>query len=74
MRPSEFRRTREVVLHVKQESLAGKIINPSTGAPVSTATVCRWETGQRPIPLWVARRMRALANAAAEAKGAPEEG
>jgi hypothetical protein len=64
MRPSEFRRVRETILIVRQDTLAENLINPSTGQPVSGAAICRWETGQRPIPLWVARRMKALENAA----------
>lgn len=64
MSASEFRLTRANVLRVTQSRLAEQLIKPDTGRPVATGTVSFWETGLRPIPLWVARRVRDLAEAA----------
>ncbi len=65
MPPHEFVRLRKSILHVTQKVLAEEMISPQTGEPVSNFTLCRWERGMSPVPLWAARRLRALAQVAA---------
>lgn len=60
----ELRLLRTQTLRVTQEKLAEQLIKPLDGTPVTTGMVSYWETGYRPIPLWVARRVRELAEAA----------
>lgn len=62
--PLEFKRLRTDILMVSQQSLANHLINPVTGEPVVTATICRWERGVASVPLWAARRLRHLAEVA----------
>lgn len=64
MTASEMRTVRATVLRVTQGKLAEQLIKPTTGAPVTASIVCRWELGERPVPLWAARRIRDLAEAA----------
>ncbi len=47
-----------------QERLCKQLISPSTGESISQSVLSLWEKGKRPIPMWVARRVRALAEAA----------
>jgi hypothetical protein len=61
MKPSEFRKIRESVLHATQETICAQIIHPGTGAPITQGTLSRWEAGTRAVPLWAARRIRSLA-------------
>ena len=76
MTPPELRTTRMNVLRVTQSRLSEQLIKPDTGLPVTTGTVCFWESGLRPIPLWAARRVRDLAEAARryDAKRGTENG
>ena len=60
MTPQEFQRLRETVLCVTQPALAEVMQSPLTGEPVSRYTVCRWERGITPVPLWAARRLRRM--------------
>lgn len=55
---------RTQALRVPQSRVVEQLINPATGKPCTIAAYCRWEKGYRPAPLWVARRMRDLAEAA----------
>jgi DNA-binding transcriptional regulator YiaG len=64
MTASEMRSIRATVLRVTQGKLAEQLIKPTTGEPVTTGMVSRWEIGERPVPLWAARRIRDLAEAA----------
>jgi hypothetical protein len=64
MAAGELRLTRCTVLRVSQARLAEQLIDPSNGRPVSGPAVCLWETGRRPVPLWAARRIKDLAEAA----------
>lgn len=64
MSPGELIGLRTHVLRVKQNRLIEQLINPSTGEPCTATAYSRWETGKRRIPLWVARRVRDLAEAA----------
>lgn len=64
MEASELRLLRTTVMRVNQAKLADQLIRPDTGEPVKLATVGYWEQGRRPIPLWVARRVRDLAEVA----------
>ena len=60
----EMKRIRVDILRCSQIALASQLLNPTTGQPVSTTSVSRWEKGIRPIPLWVARHVRLLQDAA----------
>jgi hypothetical protein len=64
MSPGELLSIRTQVLRVPQGRVIEQLINPSTGSPCTVAAYCRWEKGHRPIPLWVARKMRDLEEAA----------
>ena len=66
MKHTELRRLRQEVLRVTQKKLAEQLIDPSTGQPVSEPLVCRWENGDRAVPLWAARYIAALSEAARE--------
>jgi len=61
MPPREFTRMRSDVLRVTQRALADEMIHPETGEPITNFTICRWERGTSPVPLWAARRLKALA-------------
>jgi hypothetical protein len=52
------------VLRVTQEKLAEQLIDPNTGMPISRHLVYKWEGGDRAVPLWAARHILALAEAA----------
>ena len=62
--PGELFSIRTQALRVTQGRVVEQLINPSTGRPCTVAAYCRWEKGHRPIPLWVARKMRDLEEAA----------
>lgn len=64
MAAAELRSLRETVLRVTQARLAAQLIKPEDGRPVSVETVSNWEHGRRAIPLWAARHIRDLAEAA----------
>lgn len=55
---------RKSILKVSQPRLCEKLINPSTGDKIMRNTLSGWEIGLRPVPLWAARRLRNLADAA----------
>lgn len=59
----ELKRLRMVIFRITQEQLARQLINPSTGAHISTNLVSKWECSLRPVPLWAARKVRLLAEA-----------
>lgn len=61
MAPEEVIRLRTEIIKTTQEALAGEMLRPDTGEPVSKYTLCRWERGRLAVPLWAARRIRALA-------------
>src|SRR3972149_236730 len=60
MAPDEVVRLRTQVIRATQESLAEELVRPDTGESVSKYTLCRWERGRLAVPLWAARRLRAL--------------
>ena len=64
MSAGELVNLRTEVLRVTQDRLVEQLISPSTGVPIKRAAVSLWEKGRRPIPLWAARRIRNLAEAA----------
>ena len=64
MTAMELRATRCNVLRVTQARLAEQLIDPDDGRPVSSPAISLWESSKRPIPLWVARRIRDLSEAA----------
>jgi len=66
MKHSEVRKIRTQILRATQQKLAEQLVDPATGAPVSRYLVCKWERGERPVPLWAARHLAALAQAARE--------
>jgi len=63
MSAGELLHLRTRVMRVTQARLCEQLISPSTGAPVSASILSLWEKGRRPIPLWVARRTRGIAEA-----------
>lgn len=64
MSPGELLNIRTVVLRVSQRKLGEQLLNPSNGQPCSVPQISYWETGSRAVPLWAARRIRDLAEAA----------
>jgi hypothetical protein len=64
MSPGELINIRTVILRVTQVRLTEQLLDPSTGEQINQSSICLWEKGQRPIPLWAARHIRALAEAA----------
>lgn len=64
MAASELRVLRATVLRVTQAKLAEQLIKPDDGRPATKGTVYLWEHGLRAVPLWAARRIRDLAEAA----------
>ena len=66
MKNTEVQHVRKTVLRVTQKKLADNLIDPSTGASISKGLVCKWESGERSVPLWAARHISALAQAARE--------
>jgi hypothetical protein len=60
----ELRTLRETVLRVTRQKLCEQLIRPETGRPLPLSTYAFWETGRRAVPLWAARRVRDLAEAA----------
>lgn len=63
MAPGELINIRTVVIRVTRERLREQLLSPSTGEPCSNSIIALWEKGRRPIPLWAARHLRALAAA-----------
>lgn len=61
MSGNELLDIRHNVLNVTQEALAELVENPSTGDPITTATISRWENESLSVPLWAAKRLRELA-------------
>lgn len=51
---------RKTLMRVTQGRLCEQLISPTTGEPVSISILSLWEKSRRPIPLWVARRVRDL--------------
>ena len=66
MKCTELRRIRTDTLRVTQQSLAEQLVDPATGMPISGDLVCHWEHGTRAVPLWAARHISILAEAARE--------
>ena len=64
MKPGEFAVLRQVVIRATQERVAEQLVDPDTGQPVTRNCLSAWERGARPVPLWAARRVRDLAEAA----------
>jgi hypothetical protein len=64
MTAAELRVIRFQTLRVTQGKLAEQLIKPTTGQPITAGLISRWEAGVRPVPLWAARRIRDLAEAA----------
>ncbi len=64
MTQEELRLLRLTVIKVAQGKLAEQLLKPEDGLPVKQSRISDWETGVRPIPLWAARRIRELAEAA----------
>jgi hypothetical protein len=64
MTPAEARNLRVGAIRATQQQIADQIVSPNTGEPVSGAWICRMERGQRSVPLWMARRLRRLAELA----------
>ena len=64
MPPDEVRYIRKVVLGWSIPELADALIDPYTGEPVSLSALNKWSSGANPVPLWVARRLRDLAEKA----------
>jgi hypothetical protein len=64
MAPEEMRQLRLTVLRIPQHKLASMLIDPNTGKPVGESSIKNWEAGRRGVALWVARRVRDLAEAA----------
>ena len=64
MKNTEVRDIRTKVLRVTQAKLAEQLIDPGTGMPISDSLVFMWEVGDRAVPLWAARHILALADAA----------
>jgi hypothetical protein len=61
MAAAEVVRLRTEVIRTTQEALAAELVRPDNGQPVSKYTLCRWERGHLAVPLWAARRIKALA-------------
>jgi hypothetical protein len=66
MNHTSVREIRIDILKVTQVALAKNLLDPSTGEPISSDLVCRWEKGDRAVPLWAARRIKSLHDAALE--------
>ena len=66
MKNTEVRHKRTNVMRVTQTKLAAQLIDPTTGQPIARESVCKWESGERAVPLWAARHINALAEAARE--------
>lgn len=64
MNHTELRRIRVDTLRCSQQALASQLLNPASGVPINGAMVSRWERGERPVPLWAARHIRLLEEAA----------
>ncbi len=64
MSPRDMVRLRTEIMRVTKKQLAEQLLNPSTGHPINRSSLTFWETGRRPVPLWVARRIKDLAEAA----------
>ena len=64
MGAGELVRLRLLVLRATQEQVAGELVDPCTGLPLTRNALSHYERGLRPVPLWVARRVRDLAEAA----------
>jgi hypothetical protein len=62
--PGELVSLRTLVIRVPQTRLVEQLVDPCTGEPVTRNALSHWERGTRPVPLWVARRVRDLAEAA----------
>jgi hypothetical protein len=61
---ADLKRIRVDVLRCSQQALASQLLNPATGLPINQGMVSRWELGERPVPLWAARHIRLLEEAA----------
>jgi hypothetical protein len=62
--PGELVSLRTLVIRVSQTRLVEALIDPCTGEPLTRNALSHYERGTRPVPLWVARRVRDLADAA----------
>ena len=62
----ELRSIRVETLKVTQVALATNLIDPSDGEPISPYLISHWEAGSRAVPLWAARHIRILHDAALE--------
>jgi hypothetical protein len=61
---TDLKRIRVDVLRCSQEALASQLLNPISGIPIAGVSISRWERGERPVPLWAARHIRLLEDAA----------
>ena len=64
MTAAELKNLRENIIRCTQRALAKQLLNPSSGEPINYSIVSRWEDGTRPVPLWAARHIRILGEAA----------
>jgi len=64
MSAGEAKHIRTELLRITQKRLVEALISPIDGEPILVSLYSHWEKGSRPIPLWAARRMRDLAEAA----------
>jgi len=66
MSHTDLKKIRVEVLMVTQRALAKNLLDPSTGEPISSYLICKWEKGDRAVPLWAARHIKYLRGAALE--------
>ena len=66
MSHTDLRSIRVEVLKVTQVALSKNLLDPSTGEPISPYLICKWEKGDRAVPLWAARHIKYLHGAALE--------
>ncbi len=64
MAAGELYTLRTETIRTTQQRLCDQLVSPSTGETCSTSIMSLWEKGKRPIPLWVARKVRDLAECA----------
>lgn len=64
MKPGELVLLRRTVIKVSQARLVEQLVSPENGLPIAACTLSLYESGARPVPLWAARRIRELAQAA----------
>lgn len=60
MKASDVKHLRVNVLKQTVREIAKVLYSPNTGKPVMFSTVCKWELGALPVPLWASRALRRL--------------